>query len=127
MGHNLLAYIHDPENRHLEDYAVMADVATSMRDPVFYRWHTFIDTIFLKYKNQLQPYQTDELKFDGINVTSVNVRITSRSPNVPPNILITFWQKSDVDLGASLDFGPCDVYAQVQVLMLIVNKIWPFS
>lgn len=113
MGHNLLAYIHDPENRHLEDYAVMADVATAMRDPVFYRWHTFIDTIFLKFKSQLEPYQTEDLRFAGINVTTVNVRITSRSPNVPANILITFWQKSDVDLGASLDFGPGDVYAQV--------------
>lgn len=118
MGHNLLAFIHDPDHRHLEDYAVMADVATSMRDPVFYRWHSFLDTIFVKFKNQLQSYQTDDLKFDGINVTTVNVRITSRSPNVPPNILVTFWQKSSVDLGASLDFGPGDVYAQVFALWL---------
>lgn len=113
MGHNLLAFIHDPDHRHLEDYAVMADVATAMRDPVFYRWHAFIDTIFIKFKNQQQSYQTADLAFSGINVTTVNVRITSRSPNVTPNILITFWQKSSVDLGASLDFGPGDVYAQV--------------
>lgn len=99
MGHNLLAFIHDPEHRHLEDYAVMADVTTAMRDPVFYRWHSFIDTIFTKFKNQQPTYQTDELKFDGISVTTVNVRITARSPNVPPNILVTFWQKSSVDLG----------------------------
>lgn len=110
----MIAYIHDPNNLHLEDYGVMADVATSMRDPIFYRWHAFIDTIFTKFKSQLQPYRTDDLKFDGINVTSVNVRISARK-NVTPNILITFWQKSDVDLGASLDFGPGDVYAQVRV------------
>lgn len=123
MGHNLLAYIHDPDHRHLEDYAVMADVATAMRDPVFYRWHSYLDTIFVKFKSQLPSYQTDDLKFDGIDVTSVAARITSQSPNVLPNILVTFWQKSGVDLGASLDFGPGDVYAQVCVCVCAV----PFS
>lgn len=113
-GHNLIAYVHDPENKHLEDYGIMADVATSMRDPIFYRWHAFIDTIFMKLKNQLPQYRMDDLKFDGIDVTSVNVRVTRPSPNIRPNLLVTFWQKSDVDLGASLDFGPGDVYAQVQ-------------
>lgn len=30
MGHNVIAYVHDPDNRHLEDYGVMADVTTAM-------------------------------------------------------------------------------------------------
>lgn len=124
MGHNLIAYIHDPENRHLEDYGVMADVATAMRDPIFYRWHSFIDSIFVKLKNQLQPYQTDDLQFDGINVEAISVRITARISNVTPNILVTYWQKSDVDLGAGLDFGPGNVYAQVRILSAFKrNKI----
>lgn len=119
MGHNLIAYVHDPDNRHLEDYGVMADVATAMRDPIFYRWHAFIESIFVKFKNQLQPYQTHDLRFDGINVTTINVRIMTRASSVPPNSLITYWQKSDVDLGAGLDFGPGNVYAQVRRFLLV--------
>lgn len=107
------AYVHDPDNRHLEDYGVMADVTTAMRDPIFYRWHSFIDTIFNKYKNGLEPYRTDDLTFKDIVVSSVEVQTISRSQNTPLNILLTYWQKSDVDLGAGLDFGPGNVYAQV--------------
>lgn len=84
-----------------------------MRDPIFYRWHTFIDSIFAKFKNTLAPYSTNELTFEGIHVQSVNVRLTTRSSNTTPNVLLTYWQKSDVDLGAGLDFGPGNVYAQV--------------
>lgn len=105
--------IHDPDGRHLEDYGVMADVATAMRDPIFYRWHAFIDSIFVKYKNTLSPYQSKDLVYDGINLSSVHVEIVSKSPNKASNVLLTYWQKSDVDLGAGLDFGPGNVYAQV--------------
>lgn len=89
-----------------------------MRDPIFYRWHSFIDSIFVKFKNTLQPYQLNDLAFEGIEVKSVSVRVTStKVENVTPNLLVTFWQKSDVDLGAGLDFGPGNVYAQVSLRM----------
>lgn len=120
IGHNIISYVHDPENKHLEDYGVMADVTTAMRDPIFYRWHSFIDSIFVKFKNTLQPYQLNDLAFEGIEVKSVSVRVTStKVENVTPNLLVTFWQKSDVDLGAGLDFGPGNVYAQVSLRMVI--------
>lgn len=96
----------------MEDYGVMADVTTAMRDPIFYRWHSFLDTIFTKYKNTLPPYHEPELIFDNIIVNSVEVQIKSNR-NVTANLLLTFWQKSNVDLGAGLDFGPGNVYAQV--------------
>lgn len=105
--------MHDPDNRHLEDYGVMADVATAMRDPIFYRWHAFLDSIFVKLKNTLPSYQANDLAYDGIFINSVNVQITS-TRNAALNTLLTFWQKSDVDLGAGLDFGPGNVYAQVK-------------
>lgn len=91
----------------------MADVATAMRDPIFYRWHAFINSIFQKFKNTLRPYQSNDLLYEGITVHSVDVQITTRSTNTTPNLLLTYWQKSDVDLGAGLDFGPGNVYAQV--------------
>ena len=61
MGHNLICLSHDPENRHLEDFGVMGDVSTAMRDPIFYRWHGYIDTIFNKYKGLLPGYTDTEV------------------------------------------------------------------
>ena len=92
----------------------MADVTTAMRDPIFYRWHTFINSICVKFKNTLRTYQPNDLVFDGIVVHSIDVQITTSSATTIPNLLLTYWQKSDVDLGAGLDFGPGNpVYAQV--------------
>ena len=52
------------------------------------------------------------MTFNGIVVNSVNVQIT-RGQNPTPNVLLTFWQKSAVDLAAGLDFGPeGDIFAQ---------------
>lgn len=35
-GHNIIAFVHDPEQKYLEEYGVMGDVTTAMRDPIFY-------------------------------------------------------------------------------------------
>lgn len=37
QGHILICFIHDPEQKYLEEFGVMGDVATAMRDPIFYR------------------------------------------------------------------------------------------
>ena len=34
---------------------------TSSRDPAFYRWHLFIDDVFLRYKDTLPPYKIEEV------------------------------------------------------------------
>lgn len=34
----------------------MGDSATAMRDPVFYRWHAFIDDVFQEFKQTLPTY-----------------------------------------------------------------------
>ncbi|XP_053688843.1 phenoloxidase 1-like [Sabethes cyaneus] len=104
FGHDVLAYIHDPDYRYLEDFGVMGDVTTAMRDPVFYRWHGMIDGIFRKFIETLNPYTSAQLGFPGIKVNSINVRINRA--NAPANVLLTYWQKSQVDLAAGLDFGP---------------------
>lgn len=117
MGHNLVSYIHDPDSRHLEDYSVMADVATAMRDPVFYRWHSYIDSICRKYKNSLPAYKLDHLQYDGVVVNSVVMQLTTKGKAIP-NVLLTYWSRSKVDLGAGLDFGPGNVLAEVKKLPL---------
>ncbi|XP_040154744.1 phenoloxidase 2-like [Anopheles arabiensis] len=104
MGHNVIAYVHDPDYRYLEDYGVMGDVTTAMRDPIFYRWHGMIDGIFRRHKELLTPYTAEQLGNPGVTVNSVGVQLSR--PNTPANVLLTYWQRSQVDLAAGLDFGP---------------------
>lgn len=40
-----------------ENGGPMSDTTTAMRDPIFYRWHKYIDIIFDTYKQTLPPYQ----------------------------------------------------------------------
>ncbi|XP_016986003.1 phenoloxidase 2 [Drosophila rhopaloa] len=103
-GHNIISFAHDPDNRHLEEFGVMGDVTTAMRDPIFYRWHGFIDSVFNKFKAHLNPYNDAELNFDGVSVTYIEAKIGKS--NTKANTLLTYWQKSSADLAAGLDFGP---------------------
>uniref|UniRef100_A0A481MQJ8 Phenoloxidase n=1 Tax=Nipponaphis monzeni TaxID=196483 RepID=A0A481MQJ8_9HEMI len=101
-GHNVISYIHDPDNRYLENYGVMGEPATAMRDPIFYRWHAYIDDIFQEYKATLGGYSVQDLSFENVNVQSVEVSAVG----IQRNELATFWQQSDVDLSRGLDFAP---------------------
>lgn len=69
--------------------------------------------MFAKYKKNISAYHPEtEFLYNGITVTSVGVQIT-KSKNAKQNVLLTYWQKSDVDLSAGLDFGEeGNVYAQ---------------
>lgn len=111
-GHDAVSYAHDPEGRYLEDFGVMGDVATAMRDPFFYRWHSFIDLLFARFKNLLPSYNpATDFNFSDVSVDEISVKITKGK--TPLNALLTFVQHSDVDLSAGLDFGAQgNVYAQ---------------
>lgn len=39
----------------------MGENATAMRDPIFYRWHAFIDNIFQEHKKLLDSYTAKEV------------------------------------------------------------------
>ncbi|XKL64183.1 hypothetical protein PGB90_004269 [Kerria lacca] len=106
-GHNLISYVHDPEN----NFGVMGDSATAMRDPAFYRWHAYINYMFEQYKHRLPPYTVQQLSFDGIQVTKIQVKTTGK----PDNEISTFWQQADIDLSRGLDFADKEgiVYARV--------------
>ncbi|XP_044249056.1 phenoloxidase 3 [Drosophila takahashii] len=101
-GHVLIAYSHDPLKKHLEDGGLMNQPETAMRDPIFYRWHAFIDNLFQEHKRLLPAYSEEELSFPDIQVHSVCVK----SEGSQTNELTTFWQKSDVDMSRGLDFLP---------------------
>lgn len=114
VGHDFIGFSHDPDGWYLEEYGVMGDVATALRDPIFYRWHSFIDDIFVKFKDTLKPYDYQQLSYDGIEVTKVDVQ-GKRSKT--PNLLRTYWQESDIDMSTSLDFQSAKngtVYAKVR-------------
>ncbi|XP_050439526.1 phenoloxidase 1-like [Adelges cooleyi] len=104
-GHNAIAYSHDPDSRYLENYSVMGDSATAMRDPIFYRWHAYIDDIFHEFKATIPSYSVQTLSFENVRVESV--RITSQSNGQQlTNELSTYWQQSELDLSRGLDFMP---------------------
>uniref|UniRef100_A0A1Y9H270 Tyrosinase copper-binding domain-containing protein n=1 Tax=Anopheles dirus TaxID=7168 RepID=A0A1Y9H270_9DIPT len=103
-GHILISFIHDPKDEYLESFGVMGDVTTAMRDPIFYRWHSYVDNIFQRHKVRFAPYTKADLANAGVNLLSLETEL-DRQGSVK-NLLLTFWQRSQVDLGAGLDFGP---------------------
>lgn len=44
-----------------ENYSVMGDPTTALRDPVFYRWHAYIDDIFQEFKATIPPYSVQNV------------------------------------------------------------------
>ncbi|KAF2893372.1 hypothetical protein ILUMI_12800 [Ignelater luminosus] len=102
MGHVFLSYIHDPDHRHLESFGVIGDSTTAMRDPIFYRWHAYIDDMCQEFKATIPRYSVNDLNYDGVTVQSIQCQ----SKDGKANELNTFWQQSDVDLSRGMDFQP---------------------
>ncbi|XP_067205595.1 phenoloxidase 1 [Linepithema humile] len=102
LGHVAISYCHDPDHRYLETFSIMGEPATAMRDPIFYRYHAFVDDVFLEHKNTLPEYTLQQLNFPNVEITDARVQ----TPNQSPNLISTFWTKSDVDLSRGLDFTP---------------------
>ena len=44
-----------------EEAGVMGDVAVTMRDPVFYRVHSYVDNLFYIFKDSLTPYSIQDV------------------------------------------------------------------
>ena len=56
---------------------VMGSSSAAMRDPIFYRWHAYVKSMFQIYKNTLierAPYTDIELSFPGVRVESCFVQ-----------------------------------------------------
>lgn len=79
----------------------MGDTTTAMRDPVFYMWHAFINSLFEEHKMQLPSYTADMLAFSGVKVEKVDVIKGDEYVTE----LETFWQKTDVNIENGLDFS----------------------
>ncbi|XP_063628353.1 phenoloxidase subunit 1-like isoform X1 [Cydia splendana] len=101
MGHVFISYAHDPDHRHLEQFGVMGDSATAMRDPIFYRWHSYVDDIFNLHKAKLTPYSKQQLDFPSVRVSSISIEGRAGA-----NTFGTQWEQSTVELSRGLDFQP---------------------
>nr|AAZ40336.1 hemocyanin subunit II [Carcinoscorpius rotundicauda] len=98
-GHVTMARIHDPDGRFHEEPGVMSDTSTSLRDPLFYNWHGFIDDLFQEYKNTLKPYDHGMLNFTDIQIQ--NVTLHARVDNV----IHTFMRENELELKYGVNLG----------------------
>ncbi|NP_001301064.1 hemocyanin AA6 chain-like [Limulus polyphemus] len=98
-GHVLTARAHDPEGKFHENPGVMSDTSTSLRDPIFYRWHRTLDNLFQEYKESLSPYTKEELSFPGVEVLSATVKAKT------DNVIITSMVESELELTHGINFG----------------------
>lgn len=98
-GHVMMARLQDPDGRFNENPGVMSDTSTSLRDPIFYRYHRFIDNIFQKYIATLKSHSRDELTCPGVQI--VNVTVNAKVPNV----ITTFMKQAELELSYGIDFG----------------------
>merc|ERR1719186_105345 len=67
MGHVFLAMVSG-------GWGVMGSARVAMRDPIFYRWHGFVDSVLKDYKNMLSPYSEADLSFPGVASVSASVQ-----------------------------------------------------
>ena len=80
-----------------------------MRDPIFYRWHAWVDEIFQTHKMSLAPYTAQQLTYPGVSVAAIQVAADGGKANV----INTHWQQSDLNLAKGMDFIPRgDVFAR---------------
>ncbi|GLV44013.1 Prophenoloxidase 1 [Carabus blaptoides fortunei] len=100
-GHDIISLVHDPDNRHLENAGVMSGTSTAVRDPIFFRWHAFIDYFFQRYQSTLPSYTSDELSFSDLSITDFKVESDGETRK---NTFVTSWLQSDVDVSGGLDF-----------------------
>merc|ERR1719228_730327 len=59
----------------------LGNTATECRDPLLYRWHAYIDSIFADYKLTLGPYQDEDLDFPGIELLEASIYTSSDDQN----------------------------------------------
>ncbi|ODN01438.1 Phenoloxidase 2 [Orchesella cincta] len=104
LGHQIIGLQSDPYFKAGVPTGVMADTATTMKDPEFYTYHTLVDSIFDRYKKSLPPYQPKggkyQLRWDGVEILDVQVISQNKGP---PNQLRTYWSRRRFDLSPGVD------------------------
>ena len=72
-GHLVIGSINDPDGRYGTNPGPMINTATACRDPVFFRWHKFVDNIFETFRKTQKPYAKETLTMDKVKLLKVSV------------------------------------------------------
>lgn len=82
-GHIHFGLIGESRNPEYEPFGIMFDEATAMRDPIFYRWHKHIDSIF-------RAWQDAQSQHDFSNGPRVKIRkgASTNSTAASPDIIL---------------------------------------
>ena len=100
-GHVLLSLINDPSNTYNISPGPMIDTHTAPRDPVFFRWHKFVDSVFEALRTNMTPHKVEDLTMDGIEVETVCIESTTEpdAPNMDchdsPNNKMYTWMRPE--------------------------------
>nr|SMH67860.1 HcB [Scolopendra dehaani] len=108
-AHTIAARVADPDNTYGEDNGAMYDVATSARDPLFYRWHKYIDKIIQAYRNSLRSYTVEQLTWPVVVVEGLTVE------GAKVNKIKTFWEDDVLTVGTGFTFTGPSATAKVNV------------
>jgi len=90
IGHNEVGKycVYDP---HVKKPNVLYSPLVNARDPVFFRWHWEVESLFLTFLKTLQPQSQQEiLPPSGVIVEDVTLESCNRS-----NVVETFWETYD--------------------------------
>jgi len=74
-GHLIIANANDPSGMYNMAPGPMHEDQTSPRDPVFYRWHKFIDQLFEEHRFTMDPHKAKDLQFSGVELENLNVKL----------------------------------------------------
>ena len=69
--------------------AAIGTTSGSARDPIFYRWHALVESLFTRYKETLGPYTAADLAFPGVVVERAALRQQGRPDNSLETALVT--------------------------------------
>lgn len=109
-----------------ETFGVLGDPATAMRDPVFYRWHAFLDDVFQEHKNTLPRYPVSQVSKASVHNPPISITVQILLPfsvmcctcNIGPVILIRVLSFYDVNF-ISLSFSL--LYHEAPIVTLILS------
>ena len=79
MGHVVISMMNDPDRRYGIHKGPMYQQYTAARDPVFFRWHKFIDSIFEAWRQQLKPRSLDSFKLADMSLSVEKVSVVTES------------------------------------------------
>ncbi|XP_046420169.1 hemocyanin-like [Neodiprion fabricii] len=113
-AHLLLSRVTDPKGKYGMTPGVMEHFETATRDPAFFRLHKHIDNLFKEHKDRLPPYTYDDLAFPGVRITALKVVGESKASD--PNVLVTYFDESYIDLGNAVQGKPVSIRAVVSRL-----------